>query len=229
MPTTPNLLIDHIVQSQAQKEVTANTAFDRLEKKMTEEFSLSVAGGAGDQTLSDADARNAVLKLTGVLTGNRNLIVPTRDMFFVIHNTTTGAFTMTVKTAAGSGVVVEQGFKSWLYCDGTNVVEMSSFPLPNRTITGTSNTIRITDSIIYCDASGGNVACTLPAASVSIGRRILFIRTDSSGNTVTINRAGSDDINNAATSKTITNTIGTGLMMEGFSSSRWMAQTLTAA
>lgn len=229
MPTTPNLLIDHIVQSQSQKEVTANTAFDRLEKAITEEFGLAFGGGAGDQALSDTDMRNAIIRLTGVLTGNRNLVVPARDKVYIIHNATTGAFTAQVKTASGTGIIIEQGAKAIVYCDGTNVLALLPGPEANRTITGTGNTIRITDRIVFCDASGGNVDATLPAASTAIGRKILFIRTDSSANTVTINRAGADDINNAATSKTIANTIGTGLMMEGFSSTRWMAQTLTAA
>ena len=34
MTTTPNLLIDHIAASQAQKEVTANSAFDALDKAL---------------------------------------------------------------------------------------------------------------------------------------------------------------------------------------------------
>ena len=36
--------------------------------------------------------------------------------------TETGAYTLTVKPAAGSGVAVAQGQKAILYCDGTNVV-----------------------------------------------------------------------------------------------------------
>jgi len=228
MPTTPNLLIDHVVQSQYQKEVTANEAFDALEAALTETTTISIAG-TGDYTVSTAEQRNAVLVLSGLLTGNRNFIVPTRDKLYVIHNTTTGAFAVTVKTAAGSGVIVEQGFKAIVYCDGTNVVELSGTPLvPYRTITG-SVTIRITDRILFCDASGGNVTATLPAASSSLGREWLFIRVDTSGNTCTIQRDGSDDINNAATSKTITNTIGTALKVTGFSATRFLAQTLTAA
>jgi len=228
MPTSPNLLIDHIVQSQYQKEVTANTAFNALETAITSEASVAI-GGTGDYTLSLTEMRHAVLQLTGTLTGNRNLLVPNRDKLYIVHNATTGAFTVTVKTSAGTGIVVEQGFKSLVYCDGTNVLEFTGPPTqPARTVTG-SVTIRITDRIIYCDATGGNVIATLPSAATSIGRTFLFIRIDSSANTCTIQRAGGDDINNAATSKTITNTIGTGLQVVGYSSSRFLAQTLTAA
>lgn len=229
MPTTPNLLIDHIVQSQYQKEVTANTAFNSLEQAITEEAAVAAGGGAGDTTLTNAEMRNAIIRLTGVLTGNRNVIVPNRDKVYIIHNTTTGAFTITVKTAAGTGIIVEQGFKAIVYCDGTNVLELSGILLSAyRTGTG-SFTVRITDRIIFCDATGGNVIATLPSAATSLGREFLFIRVDASANTCTIQRAGSDDINNAATSKTIANTIGTALKVTGYSSTRFMAQTLTAA
>jgi len=227
MPQSPNLLIEHIVQSQSSKEVTANQAFNDLETAITEKAAIAIAG-TGTYTASLAEMRNAIIELTGILSGNRDFVVPNRDKIYTVHNNTTGAFTVTVKTAAGTGIVVEQGFKSIVYCDGTNVLELSTFPAPYRTITG-SATLRLTDSLIYCDASGGNVTVTLPSATTSIGRRWLFVRIDSSANTVTIQRAGGDDINNAATSKTIVNTIGTGLMVEGYSSSRFMAQTLTAA
>lgn len=228
MPTTPNLLIDHIVQSQYQKEVTANTGFNRLEQAITEQADIAIAG-TGDYTLTDAEMRNAIIKLTGILTGNRNLIVPNRDKLYIVHNGTTGAYTVTVKTSAGSGVVIEQGFKAIVYCDATNVLELTGTPLvPARTLTGTV-TLRTTDAILYCDASGGNVLVTLPAASACQGRTFRFIRVDTSANTCTIQRAGADDINNAATSKTITNTIGTTLVVTGYSGTRFLAQTLTAA
>lgn len=57
------------------------------------------------------------------------------------------------------------------------------------------------------DASGGNVTVTLPAASSAFGNTMgityKFQRIDNSGNTVTIQRAGSDTIN-GATSFTLT-------------------------
>lgn len=229
MPQSPYLLLEHVVQSQASKEVTLNTSLNEMERAVCEVVSISVAGGAGTSTLTDSEARSAVIILTGALTGDRNVVVPSRDKPYIIHNTTTGAFLITVKTSGGSGVIVEQGFKAMLYCDATNVVELSGTPLRTyRTGTG-AFTVRITDQLIYCDATGGNVTATLPAASVCLGRKFTFIRVDTSANTCTIQRAGADDINNAATSKTITNVIGTALEVTGYSSSRFLAQTLAAA
>jgi hypothetical protein len=65
-----------------------------------------------------------------------------------------------------------------------------------ETVTSVNNaaspyTILSTDSVILCDASGGNVALTLPAASGG-KRELTFKKTDNSANTCTVNRAGSD-------------------------------------
>lgn len=49
-----------------------------------------------------------------------------------------------------------------------------------------------------CNATSGAFALTLPAASLLAGREIVIKKTDSSANAVTVTRAGSDTINNAA-------------------------------
>lgn len=83
--------------------------------------SKSVAG-ATDVTLSALEQRCDQLVLTGVLTGNINVIVDTTIWPWTVYNNTSGAFTLTVKTSAGTGVVVTQGKRTRLACDGTNVV-----------------------------------------------------------------------------------------------------------
>ena len=84
-------------------------------------LSKSIAG-SGSVTLTAVEAGNGIIRLTGVLTGNRTVIVPTSPTRpWIIHNATTGAFSVTVKTAAGTGAVVAQGATEILFCDGTNV------------------------------------------------------------------------------------------------------------
>lgn len=85
----------------------------------------SVAGAA-DVTLTAAEAFNTILEFTGVLTGNINVIVPTTVRQWTIFNATTGAFTLTVKTAAGTGTTVGSGKRCILYSDGTNVVRVTA-------------------------------------------------------------------------------------------------------
>lgn len=82
----------------------------------------SVAGSS-DVTLTVTEAGNIIQSYTGVLTGSINVIVPTSVAIYFVYNNTTGAFTLTVKTAAGTGVQVTQTKKTIVYCDGTNVVD----------------------------------------------------------------------------------------------------------
>lgn len=81
----------------------------------------SVAGGT-NVTMSADEARNDIFVFTGVLTANINVIVPTISKVFDVRNNTTGAFTLTVKTPAGTGVTVMQDKQSVVYCDAINVV-----------------------------------------------------------------------------------------------------------
>ena len=83
-------------------------------------LSKSVAGSS-NVTLTSTEALSHGLIFTGTLTGNINVIVPTQKRFYFIYNNTSGSFTLTVKTSAGTGILVTQGEKDSLYCDGTNV------------------------------------------------------------------------------------------------------------
>lgn len=91
---------------------------------------------AGDQnvTLTADEAGNGTLVFTGALTGNISVIVPATARGWVVRNNTSGAFTLTVKTAAGTGIVVTQGRTRELHCDGTNVLASTTdFPSPAMT------------------------------------------------------------------------------------------------
>lgn len=81
---------------------------------------VSLAITTADVTLTAAQARAGRVVLTGTLTGNRALIVP-NDGRWIVQNDTTGAFAVTVRTAAGTGPQVPRGRLVELYADGTNV------------------------------------------------------------------------------------------------------------
>lgn len=124
MPTTTNLEIEHIVANQDANYVTANTAFDSLDGALAGVLSVDCAG-ASDVTLTDAQALlNMIFLCTGTLTGSINLIVPTNTKIYAVTNGTSGAYTLTVKTSGGTGILVPQGEAMLLYCDGTNVEEL---------------------------------------------------------------------------------------------------------
>ena len=93
---------------------------------------VSIAGGAQTTALAMSDgalsnARNAVIKLTGTITGNQIVTVPTGvEKTWIVYNGTTGAFTVEFKQAGGTGITfstTNKGFK-YLYADATNVNEI---------------------------------------------------------------------------------------------------------
>lgn len=87
---------------------------------------INVAG-SGDYTLSGVELNRISYRFTGTLTGNRNIIVPGSVQQYWVDNSTSGAFSLFVKTAAQiTPIEVLQGDRNILYCDGTDVVGAES-------------------------------------------------------------------------------------------------------
>lgn len=83
-------------------------------------------GGGVDVTLSAEEFGYGVLSFTGVLTANIAVIVPSQSHKFGVYNATNGPFQLTVKTAAGGGVMVSQGLRESLWTDGLNVFSLDN-------------------------------------------------------------------------------------------------------
>jgi hypothetical protein len=96
-------------------------------------------------TLSNSNAtqvaRNLVLNVTssGSLTATRNLVVPTIEKPYVVQNNTSGGQSIIVKTSGGSGITVPNGKSMFLYVDGTNVVEVTTYTPISSGGTGASD------------------------------------------------------------------------------------------
>jgi len=119
MTTTPNLLIDHIAASQAQKEVTANTAFDTFDKALCQFSSIVLSDAA--LTLTDPQMLgNMALKFTGTLTATRVITIPARAKMLFVENATIGGFALTIKTPSGTSIALGSGEKKLLYCNGSD-------------------------------------------------------------------------------------------------------------
>lgn len=116
-------------------------------------ISIDVAG-SGDFTLSGVNLNRIGYNFTGVLTGTRNIIVPGAIQEYWVTNSTTGAFSLFLKTAAQTpGVEILQDNSLILACDGTDVFNANSttvsFPIPV--------------------AQGGTGAVTAAAARTNLG------------------------------------------------------------
>ena len=97
---------------------------------------LAVANGDSSSTtdsLTNA-ARNAVIKLTGAITGNKIVTVPNTvnsvnfERLYLFENGTTGGYTVEIKTASGATQTgatfstTDKGMKL-MYCDGTQLYD----------------------------------------------------------------------------------------------------------
>lgn len=97
--------------------------------------SIDVAG-SGNYTLSGSELNRIAYKFTGVLTGVREIIVPSTVQQYLVDNSTTGSFALGVRTVTQSspGVEVVQGGRMILYSNGTDVVNADTqgvtVPLP---------------------------------------------------------------------------------------------------
>ena len=108
-----------------------NTNLKILEEAVRGYVAQSIAGGAQttaltytDGTVGDA-ARNAVIALTGTITGNQVVTVTAKEKWWIIDNQTTGAYTVQVLVSGQTGVTwatTDKGTKI-LYCNGTDVVD----------------------------------------------------------------------------------------------------------
>ena len=119
-----------------------NTNLVILQQAIAGYSGISIAGGVGntDLTFSNgltSNGKNAVLELTGTITGNRTVTITTAsgvtNKVYVIRNSTIGAFTVTVLIQGQSGVTfsaTDKGTKI-LYLNGTDVVNSNIGNLSN--------------------------------------------------------------------------------------------------
>jgi len=168
-----------------------NTNLNLVQQAVAGYEAVSIAGGAQTTALAMtngtiSNARNAVIKLTGTITGNQIVTIPDSiEKTYIVENGTTGAFTVQFKTVSGTGPTfstTDKGIKL-LYADGTNVNDIlsksSGVNLVNR------NEVR------FEDASGGEYVGLRAAATVGSSFTLNLPTADgSSGNGLTTDGSG---------------------------------------
>ena len=119
-----------------------NTNLVILQQAIAGYSGISIAGATGNTDLTftnglESNGKNAVIELTGALTGNRTVTITTasgvKNKVYVIRNSTSGAFTVTVLVQGQTGVIfsaTDKGTKI-LYLNGTDVVDSNIGKLSN--------------------------------------------------------------------------------------------------
>ena len=201
-----------------------NTNLNLVQQAVAGYQAIAVASSDVALTMDNAtisNARNATLKFTGTLAANRTVTVPDsiEKVYNIVDGTNHAGYTLTFKTASGTGVLLCEGNNYVVFADGTNVVKLTE-QRNWRAITA-AETIQAGAQIL-ANTNGGAFTVTLPA-SPSTGDTVNFVDQgyDFNSNALTIGR-NSSNIANAA-SDLVINTQGAafGLVYSGDATTGW--------
>ena len=100
-----------------------NTNWNLIEQAVSGVQSITMANA--NYTLSNLngvsdEARNMVIVATGTNSAIYQIIAPLVPKFFVVTNSTTGGYAITIGGVTGSIITVPNGTTVQVYCDGTN-------------------------------------------------------------------------------------------------------------
>lgn len=132
------------------------------------QHTASISVTSSDVTLTAAQARCRFIILSGTLTGNRNIIVPNSGEW-VVYNGTSGAYSITVKTSAGTGEIVAQSANKIFWADGTNVSGLTTGGAASINLEdlGDVDTSGVADGDVLTYDSGTSTWVTGPASGTA--------------------------------------------------------------
>jgi hypothetical protein len=184
-----------------------NTNLVILQQSIAGYSGVSIAGGAGNTDLTfsnglQSNGKNAVIELTGTITGNRTVTITTasgvKNKVYVIRNSTSGAFTVTVKVEGQTGVTfsaTDKGTKI-LYLNGTDVVDSNIGKLSNdytptlaANLSTNSKNIQVASTYGIIDENSNPQIAFTTTASATNG---ITIANGATGTGPTISATGAD-------------------------------------
>ncbi len=138
---TDHLAIPDILGAQDQKEATANTSHNLLDRAINANASIAVS--AGLNTLTNTQAReNGILELTGTPGAVFQLRMPdTNKRTLIVVNNADDV--CTVENSAGGGTgqpVISIGEASIFHYDGVNFIDITGLAIAVSTFTGLTDT-----------------------------------------------------------------------------------------
>jgi len=188
---------------------------DTLESLLASREEIDLSGNT-DVTPDPATvARANVLHLVGVLTGNVALILPAwAGKRWLVHNATSGAYSVTLKVSGGTGVTLTQGYGCEVFGDGTDILRrgvetsgstarlattilagvVSSPPATVQNLTSSATiTLPTGGHTKRLSASGGAVTGIILTAGTVDGQELVLFNIEAS-NTITFATAATSNV-----------------------------------
>lgn len=213
-------IIENGTESGAWGTITNNNFQVALEQAIggfsTVTFTTSTLTLTQDnQVTSTQPFRSLYLNCTGTPGAAATLIVPTIQKSYLVKNSVSGGFDVTVKTASGTGILIPNGRTALLYVDGTNVVTQQDYSSGltiggNATIGSTAvtaGTYQRLASNVLSPQIPGQIIVTSNGHGFSNGQILYLLFSAGTGGTAT---SGIYAISNVATNTfTVQDTITT--------------------
>lgn len=128
-------------------------------------YTLTNYNGTSDE------ARNAVLVVGGTNSAIRQIIIPTgQAKLYVVKNSTTGGYAITIGAASGSTVTIPNGITAQVYYDGSNCYSSQTGSAGDFTVNGTlyaTGSEAITSNLTVGGTLGVTGAASLTTGSIS--------------------------------------------------------------
>lgn len=160
---------------------------------------LTVANGV------TSESRCAILECSGTPGAAAEVICPTAPKIYIVKNLVVGGYAVTLKTAAGTGIIIPNGKTVWVYCDGTNVVQADDY-LSSLTL-GTPLTV----------SNGGTGVATVTASYIPYGAGTSPLATSSNLQfDGTVMRVGSNAVLGGLTNPVIASTGSTNNYIQSY-------------
>jgi hypothetical protein len=166
--STPNLALNQPAYNSSAWNTPLNANETILDNQMAGTTSIALTNAnvtlSGPATDGSGQTQAMRITLTGAISANITITIPSGIAGrWVVYNTTSGTYTVTIASGGGgTTVVVPQGYNTSIYSDGTN--------------------IRLTDDGIL---AGGNLSTLTVAGTATFNGASTFNSTASFGSTTT--------------------------------------------
>ena len=123
-----NLEIQTTGENSGSWGTKTNNNLQKLESAIKGYVSVAVASTTDSLTATDGsttdEQSNAIIKLTGTLTGNTTMQCEAVESWYIVDRATSGSYTLGFKPAGGTAASLVAGSKHLMYTDGSTMFDV---------------------------------------------------------------------------------------------------------